>query len=372
MKMLIHAQTISGIVRDLQLSEPVIFADNEKAGRSGHVGHAMTEFAPGKLMVFSANTSAVRVEGHAAFGWMEYSISEDYGKTFSQPVKLPYAWDTFLKGIHTVSVEKAITLDNGEIAAFCLMNSQFSQISCEPWDCPEVVISPDQGKSWSDPIVASPFKGRIYDVLYQDGVAYVLLFCNDAEVTFTGNKPEHVYRLYRSEDNCRSFQEICVVPLDTDHRAYGNMIFTPAGDLIVYAYNEKDEVHMDYIISHDCGKTWETPGKSFVKNKIRNPQVGMLDGQYILHGRAGEAGEAGLIGEFVLYTSADGIHWDDGKILVTGRPASFYSENLTFTLPDGTQKMLVKYSENYNDHVPGVWNGQVNSMMLELTSIPKV
>ena len=74
----------------------------------------------------------------------------------------------------------------------------------------------------------------------------------------------------------------------------------------------------------------------------------------------------------MLYTSADGIHWDDGKILVTGRPASFYSENLTFTLPDGTQKMLVKYSENYNDHVPGVWNGQVNSMMLELTSIPKV
>ena len=105
-----------------------------------------------------------------------------------------------------------------------------------------------------------------------------------------------------------------------------------------------------------------------MKKKIRNPQIGYLDGQYYCTGRAGEVGDAMLRGEFVIYTSADGIHWDDGKILIKGRPCCFYSENLTLKLPDGSSKMLLKYSENYDVEIPGDCSGRVNSMMLQITS----
>jgi hypothetical protein len=97
MKMKLHAQTLPGVVHPFHISEPVIHADNEAKKRSGHMGHGMTEFAPGKIIAFSANTSAVLGDGHAHYGWMDYAISEDYGKTFSEPRPLPYAMQNFLK-----------------------------------------------------------------------------------------------------------------------------------------------------------------------------------------------------------------------------------------------------------------------------------
>ena len=363
----LHAKTLPGAVRPIQLSEPKIFADNESKHRSGHVGHAMTEFAPGKIMAFSANTSPVRLQGHSGFGWVEYSISEDYGETFGAPRVLPFAWDTFLLGKNTVAVEKAVTLDNGEIVAFCLMNRQTAEVCCEPWDAPKAVISADQGETWSQPIDVTGYEGRIYDVLTHNGAVYVLEFCNNAETFFCGTQPDHLYRLFKSTDNCRTFQEVCVVPFaSTLDRGYGNMILNHKGELIVYAYNCKDETHMDYILSPDFGETWTQSGTCFVQKQIRNPQVGILDGQYILHGRAGGGAPYEA---FVLYTSADGILWDAGEYLVKYRPASFYSENLTLKLPDGREKMLVKYSENYDEAPPEVWSGRVNSMMLTITSL---
>ena len=50
MKMLFHEQDINGVVNKVHISAPEIFVDNEKRGRSGHVGHALVEFAPGKIM----------------------------------------------------------------------------------------------------------------------------------------------------------------------------------------------------------------------------------------------------------------------------------------------------------------------------------
>ena len=199
-----------------------------------------------------------------------------------------------------------------------------------------------RGKTWGQPALFSEYKGRIYDALYYKGVAYVLQHCNPADVHFCSNKPEHVYRLFKSEDNCQTFNEVCVVPFEGKNGlAYGNLIITPEEKLIAYAYNLKDEQNMSYAISEDFGKTWNEKGKSFVKNKIRNPQVGILDGQYILHGRAGES-EGGK-GSFVIYTSTNGIDWDEGTILVKDkRPACFYSENLTVTMPNGKQKMFIK------------------------------
>jgi len=128
MELKIHEQIIKGKAKNLLLKEPIIFADNEKNGRSGHVGHAMTEFAPGKIMAFSANTTGKRCAGHSGFGWMEYSISEDYGNTWGKPVVFPYSWDILFDGVHSIAVEKAITCNNGDIVAFCLVNSQLAHI----------------------------------------------------------------------------------------------------------------------------------------------------------------------------------------------------------------------------------------------------
>jgi hypothetical protein len=75
-------------------------------------------------------------------------------------------------------------------------------------------------------------------------------------------------------------------------------------------------------------------------------------------------------GSFVIYTSCDGIEWDEGTVLVENlRPACFYSSNLTVKLPNGKERMLVKYSENYHvGVVEGEW-GQVNSMLMLIESV---
>lgn len=366
MKMILHAQEIDGAVHRISLSEPTIHADNEANGRSGHLGHAMTEIAPGKIIAFSENTSGKRFYGHSGYGWVEYRISDDYGESFGEAKKFPFSWTAFLDGEQIVAVEKAVTLPDGSVAAFCLICSQATPACWAPLDKPVVVLSRDGLETWEEPVTVSPYAGRIYDVLCRDGVVYVLELCNDSCETFTSNKPEHLYRLFRSVDGCKTFEEVSTLPFGMK-RAYGNMIFTPDGDLIAYAYNLDDEYNMDYAISHDLGKTWSEAGTSYVANRIRNPQVGMLDGQYILHGRAGE-NEGGTFGGFVLYTSADGIKWDEGHILVSGRPACFYSNNLTVTLPDGREKMLVKYSENYRDPC-NEWSGCVNSMLLHIETV---
>ena len=367
MKMKLHAQKLPGVVHPFYISEPVIHADNEAKKRSGHMGHGMTEFAPGKVIALSANTSAVRGVGHEHYGWMDYAISEDYGNTFSEPKPLPYAMQTFLDGECTISVEKAVTTADGQIAAFCLRWRICGFEGIPLWGIPMVVLSADGGKTWGEAKQVSGYAGRIFDAVCYEGDVYALEFCNPTGSM--GEKPEHKYRLFKSEDNCESFELISIVPFDTLGRTYGNMIFTPEGDLIVYAYDKNDERGMDYIISHDKGETWEEPGKCYMKNRIRNPQIGYLDGQYYCTARAGQIEYDGeLRGEFVIYTSADGIHWDDGKILIKGRPCCFYSENLTLTMPDGSTKMLLKYSENYDVEVPGCETGRVNSMMLQITT----
>ena len=103
-----------------------------------------------------------------------------------------------------------------------------------------------------------------------------------------------------------------------DCSAYTDYIKNPNDEdkTNVYAYNENCEEEMDYAISKDFGKTWCKTGVCYLDKKIRNPQVAILDGQFILHGR-----EAGNINSFVLYTSEDGINWDEGSRIVDYHPA---------------------------------------------------
>ncbi len=84
----------------IEISKPTLYVDNESRGRSGHMTHAMAEFAPGKLIDFNSNCSAVKCGGHSTFGFIEYRISEDGGETFSDIYELPYSKELLYDGIY--------------------------------------------------------------------------------------------------------------------------------------------------------------------------------------------------------------------------------------------------------------------------------
>ena len=126
------------------------------------MSHALAQFAPGKFIDFNSNCSAVRWDGHSAYGWIEYRISEDAGKTYSEVYEFPYSTESFYDGIYTISVEKAVACDDGTIIAFCLRNCAYQYGCVSPLSSPMVVRSYDGGKNWTKPYEFSPHKGRIY------------------------------------------------------------------------------------------------------------------------------------------------------------------------------------------------------------------
>jgi len=320
--------------------EPEMYVDNESRGRSGHTTHAMAQFAPNSFIDFNSNISAVRAEGHSVYGWVEYRVSYDAGKTYTEPQNLPFSWESFLDGLWTVAVEKAVACDDGTIVAFCLRNTMLEEICCEPWLTPMCVRSFDGGKTWTEAYECLPYKGRIYDALYKDGVIYVSIFCND---DFLGTKPEHVYRIYTSEDNGQTFKELCVIPFpDTNSRGYCCMQFDTEGRLHFYAYNRAKEQEMDHAYSDDGGKTWTVTEPCFMAKGIRNPQMTFIDGVYILHGR-GENTKG-----FVFYTSEDAVHWDEGLYLGTKEGGCYYSNNINLKDEKGNF-LLVQYSDLYDN-----------------------
>jgi hypothetical protein len=167
----------------------------------------------------------------------------------------------------------------------------------------------------------------------------VLHLCNEH---FTGTLPEHQYRLYKSYDHGKTFEEASVIPIDPIGRGYGSILLDDHGVLHAYAYNVNAEMHMDHAISHDLGATWIVLEPCYLAKGIRNPQTALIDGVYITHGRA-----ADLKG-FVLYTSEDGANWDEGYMLVEKEGVSaYYSNNLNLTDEKGNF-LLIQYSHSYD------------------------
>ena len=335
----------------VELEEPILYVDNESRKRSGHMTHAMTEFAPGCLIDFNANCSAERWLGHSPYGWIEYRISEDSGKTFSEIHTLPYSVESFLSGIYMISVEKAVTCDDGTIVAFCLRNDGTTFTCCEPWSTPTVITSPDGGKTWTDPVEYAPYPGRTYDALIHNGIIYVFHSCNENSI---GSKPEHLYRVYTSADNGTTFQELSVVPFDPTGRVYCSFIFDKEDRLHAYAYNINAECEMDHAVSEDYGKTWTLCKPCYLENGIRNLQTALIDGVFVLHGRAKEC--KGL----VVYTSENATDWDEGTIVIPsdGLPA-FYSNNVNLRDEKGNF-LLIQFS------IPYANDPRVNVMHMNL------
>lgn len=329
----------------VNLSEPILYVDNESRGRSGHMSHAMAEFAPNKVIDFNSNCSAAIHGGHSTFGWIEYRISEDGGETFSEIYDFPYSKKHLLDGTHTVAVEKAVGCDNGRIVSFCLLNDIHAL--CEPWiDPPVVITSDDGGKSWSNEKKFFPHCGRIYDAIYHKGIIYVVQFCNDATINFIGNKEEHVYRIYISRDNGDSFEELSIVPTDTFGRAYASLIFDANDKLHMYTYNVNDEHNPDHLVSDDFGESWTNAGTCRLAKGSRNIQTALIDGVFVLHCRGEEINRNKL----ALYTSEDGYNWDEGEFVdSTEHNTCFYSNNLLLKDKNGKNRLLIQYSHSYFD-----------------------
>lgn len=324
----------------VEFDTPELYVDNKARRRSGHMTHAMAEFAPNCFIDFNSNCSANRWGGHSPYGWVEYRISRDAGKTYSEPQKLPYSWECFLDGLFMISVEKAVACDDGSIVAICLRNDGTVKSCCAPWATPMYIKSTDEGKTWSEPKELSPYAGRPYAALCRDGVIYVLHHCSpNAPAT----SPDHVYRIYRSMDNGETFEEYSVLPIDPIGRFYGALLFDAEGKLHAYTYNESAEREMDHAVSGDNGKTWTKLAPCYLEKAIRNPQVALIDGVYILHGRS-----EGALG-FVFYTSENACDWDEGMLLNKWdyEIGQYYSNNLNLSDEQGNF-LLVQYSETYN------------------------
>jgi hypothetical protein len=322
----------------VELDEPTVHVDNQARGRSGHMSHAMAALTPDRFINFQSSCSAVRAGGHSAFGFIEYRFSNDNGKTYSETYELPYSKDVLMDGVYTISVEKAVVCNDGSLIAFCLRNTTVADVCCQPWVTPTYLKSTDGGMTWSAPRTYTPYEGRTYDARYHNGVIYALHLCNR---DFLGTKAEHVYRIYQSKDNGESFSELCTVPIDPINRGYGALLIDAKGCMHVYAYNAGNEQEMDHAVSYDLGQSWTLLPPCYLDKGIRNPQVGYIDGVYVLHGRAGD------LAGFVLYTSKDATNWDEGTLIVENKGAyAYYSNNLPLSDERGNF-LLIQYSHPY-------------------------
>ena len=100
------------------VSDREIYVDHEKARRSGHMGHALVDAGGGRILDFNSNCDYDRVAGHSDFGWMEYRISNDWGRTWGESRVLPYSKRLFDEGKHTALCEKAVEAPDGRIRLF--------------------------------------------------------------------------------------------------------------------------------------------------------------------------------------------------------------------------------------------------------------
>lgn len=346
-------------IRDFALTpgnppnDGILFANHEPSGRSGHMGHAMVEYAPGKALAFYPNCSAsdLRWKGHSGYGWMEYRRTEDAGKTWSAPIVEPNSKALFDKKCgRTQMCEKAVCADDGTIILFYLTCDMVTNGHIwEPYFEPYTAVSRDGGVSWSAPRVFVNEPGRVYDVAKRDGKIYALFFANE-EKPGVAHLEEHKYRLYVSEDCGETFSLLSELPFDsTINCFYGTMAFLEDGRLLVYIYDEKDEHNLKYLISGDGGRTWGLNRRAFFEKKIRNPQLVQFGGRWFMHGRSGSFGPER--GHFVLYSSRDAFTWDEGVYLRKAtQGAGGYSNNLIVHDANGRERLLIQTSHAYREN----------------------
>ncbi len=340
-------------------NEGILFVDHAKAGRSGHLGHALVETAPGKVLAFYPNCSDVS-GGHNGDGWMEVRRSEDGGRTWSQSEPLDYSKRVYESGTgRSVMCEKAVRTDDGTLILFNLecVNIAEKRWQWQPLGVPTFLRSADDGVTWEPAKPVSDEPGRIWDALYHEDTIFVLELCNDSEIAWYGNLPDHHYSLYVSTDRGHTFSKRSELPFEIEYRGYGTMAILPDGSLIAYVYNQTDEKHLEYVVSADGGHTWSGVQTAYFAKQIRNPQMTAFKEGFVLHGRSGSMGEDAVKGHFVLYTSRDGIHWDAGRYLRMRTAGSgAYSNNVLVHGPEAgsSPRLLIQASHAYKHDMTNV------------------
>ena len=215
---------------------------------------------------------------------------------------------------------------------------------------PNVQVSDDHGETWSEAMEFGLPAGRIYDTKYINDEAWFLLFENDATVDFYGVDASHVYKIVKSTDNGNSFFVSGTLPLDAKGRCYGTMCEIEGGT-IVYIYNRDDEHNLDYVLTADGGRTCSAVGTAHFAARLRNPQMVKFGGRYYMHGRSGSSGPDEERGHFILYSSADGLLWDEGRRLAT-RTAGHgaYSNSVVVQDGMGRKRLRIHASHAYSEH----------------------
>lgn len=332
-------------------NDGIMFANLQPQGRSSHLGHALVEYEPGKVLAFYPNCSAIdnRWKGHSGHGWMEYERSTDGGRTWSEPIIEPNSRALYDRtdGKRTMACEKAVCTPDGAIVLFYLTcDMTVNGHIWEPFFEPRYAVSRDGGETFSQTKVLVHDAGRIFDAICRDGIIYVLFHANAALPAF-GYDRSFPYYLYVSEDGGESFELRSTLAFDnTANCLYGTMEFTPEGKLITYIYDEHDENNLRYVVSEDEGHSWGICRRAFFAKKLRNPQLVYFGGSWWIHGRSGNRGEGS--GNFILYHSKDGIHWDEGQFLQMRQAwTGEYSNNLIVHCPDGKERLLIQASHAY-------------------------
>lgn len=340
-------------------SEGELFANHEPLRRSGHLGHALVEYEPGKLLAFYASCDAgdSKWNGHSGYGWMEYRRSTDGGKTWSEPIMEPNSKAMFERHCgRTLMCEKAVCASDGTIILYYLTcDMETNGHRWAPFFEPHYAVSHDGGETFSEPKMFVHEAGRIWDVLNHDGQIYVL-FADCPELPGIELMRPYKYRLYVSEDNGATYTLRSELPFEsTVQCVYGTMEFGPDGKLIAYIYDKQDEHNLKYLVSEDAGRSWGVNRRAFFEKKLRNPQLVYFAGGWWIHGRSGNLGQDK--GHFVLYHSEDGVEWDRGSFVrLADQGLGAYSNNLVVHCPDGRQQLLIQASHAYDQNRTNVYH----------------
>lgn len=334
----------------------ILFVDHESAGRSGHLGHALVETQPGHVLAFFANCSDVS-RGHNGDGWMEFKRSTDGGRTWSASQPLEYSKQAYADDpTRTVMCERAVRCPAGVVLLFTLEcgNAEAGRHFWTPVYVPRVLRSEDGGETWGEPRELGRERARVFDTLVAADEVLVLKLDNDSEKQWYGHLPEHRYTLWVSRDAGQSFEPRSNLPLDLVMHGYGALALLPDGALVAYIYDQRDEFQLVTFVSHDMGRSWGAPFSTRFSKRIRNPKMTPFAAGYVMHGRSGSMGNSPDLGHLVLYTSDDGLHWDEGRFVEMRNSdtviySGAYSNSLLVHGPQGRgpSRLLIQSSHAY-------------------------
>ena len=308
----------------------VLFVDRQAEDHSGHGHNSITECRNGDIVAFYSvtGTGADHWNGHGVAGWSEYRRSTDGGLTWGQPTVFDYSkrmWDG--DEVYSALVYSLVTAPNGTLIATVI---RYANEKWEKQRTPVYLLSDDHGHTWKGPYEFDE-SATVDDITYTMNTSFV----HDGEVfiVFRGGTsnmtPGGPQTLWVSGDDGKSFSRRSILPFD-DASYYWAAGALDHGQIIVYTYDahlrrddQTAEQNIPYVISRDGGRTWSDVQTAHFAKGIRNMQLsGKLGEWYFIQGRTGSY-PRDLVGDdpgpqnFVLYSSRDGIHWDEGIVLMS-------------------------------------------------------